>query len=422
MKKLFTVLFVSFICLAFANAQTWNVAGDFNSWNNQGNPMYDDGTHGDMVAGDGIFSDTIHISNPGRYEWKATAYGDWNTVFPGANSWIYTSVSNQSVLFTIDTNSHSDNWMPAKDIVNADDQINPTDTIVAVGDHNGWNNDDASTMMKDDGQNGDVAAGDGIYTYHAVIATAGTNNWKPTLKGTWDAWGGDNRSINSGNAQYTTSTDNQDVYFYLNVNTGRIFTSIGVPLPVELTSFTALASGNRVNLSWKTATETNNQGFEIQRSNVNQKQSTDNWMKIGFVRGHGSSLSPQSYSFVDNNVSSGSYSYRLKQIDMNGSFSFSKVVEVQLNQLPGGFVLEQNYPNPFNPTTTIKFSFDKNTHATLTIYNALGMQVSNLFDGNVDSGKMYSINFNAANLSSGVYYYKLSSDSKTVVKKMLLLK
>ena len=422
MKKIFTFLFISIFCLTYANAQTWNVAGDFNSWNNQGNPMYDDGTHGDKVAGDGIFSDTIHIATAGRYEWKVTAYGDWNTAFPGNNSWIYTSSDNQSVLFTIDTNSYSDKWMPSKDIINANDQVTPTDTIVVVGDYNSWNNNDAAGMMKDDGKNGDAVAGDGIYAFHTVIATAGTYNWKPTLKGVWDAWGLDNRSKNSSNAQYTTITDNENVYFYLNINNGRIYASVGAPLPVELTSFTALAAGNKVNLAWNTATETNNQGFEIQRSVVSRQQSAYNWTKIGFVKGQGNSVSPKSYTFVDNNISSGSYAYRLKQIDLNGSFSYSKVVEVNLSNMPEGFVLNQNYPNPFNPTTTIKFGFEKNTHATLTVYNALGMQVATLFNGNVEAGKMYNVNFNASNLSSGVYYYRLSGANKNEIKKMILLK
>ncbi len=416
MKKLYTLLLIFLVSFPFVNAQSWNIAGDFNSWNNSGNQLYDDGTNGDKVSGDGIFSVDISIATAGRYEWKVTKFGSWDEAYPGDNAWIVTTADNQVINFTFDTNTYPDNWLPSVNIVNASDQAMPTSDIVAVGDHNSWNNSDATTLMKDDGQNGDGTAGDGIYTFHTTIPTAGTYNWKPTLTGTWDAWGSDGRNKNAANVQYTTAADNEDVYFYLDLNSGRVFTT-NSPLPVELTAFTASVKENSVELKWTTATEINNNGFQIERTTGSK-----NWKKVGFVKGKGSTTEISKYSFVDVNLNKGFYKYRLKQIDFNGAFEYSDVVEVNLNSIPNRFVLEQNYPNPFNPSTTINFSFDKNDHASLKVYNSIGSEVAELFNNTVEAGKIYNINFNASKLSSGVYYYKLMSSEKTAVKKMLLMK
>ena len=140
------------------------------------------------------------------------------------------------------------------------------------------------------------------------------------------------------------------------------------------------------------------------------------------MKGHGNSNSPKEYSFVDNEVSTGKYLYRLKQIDIDGKYEYSKNVEINAGDIPQNFVLEQNYPNPFNPTTTIKFGFQKNSFASLKVYNAIGQQVAELFNGNADAGRIYNVKFDGTDLSSGMYFYKLQSDNKTVIKKMLLLK
>ena len=120
------------------------------------------------------------------------------------------------------------------------------------------------------------------------------------------------------------------------------------PLPVELTSFTAITKGRGVELAWKTATEANNFGFEVERNTMN------NWEKIGFVEGNGTTNAPKEYSFSEKNIPSGKYSYRLKQIDRDGKFSYSNVVEVSVAEVKQ-FGLEQNYPNPFNPVTMINY-------------------------------------------------------------------
>jgi len=145
------------------------------------------------------------------------------------------------------------------------------------------------------------------------------------------------------------------------------------------------------------------------------------WKKIGFIEGNGNSNSPKSYSFIDDAVSFNKVFYRLKQIDNDGQFEYSDIVEVDLN-IPEKFMLEQNFPNPFNPSTTIRFAFEEKTFATLKIYNAVGEEVAEIFKGIADAGRVYSVNLDASKLTSGVYLYKLSSDKNVTVKKMLLLK
>ncbi len=201
------------------------------------------------------------------------------------------------------------------------------------------------------------------------------------------------------------------------------------PLPVELTSFTALASGKNVELNWATATEVNNYGFQIERASNLRGQKTQNgnndlegYQTLGFVQGHGNSNSPRNYSFTDKNVAFGKYSYRLKQIDTDGKFEYSDVVEVKAGEIPNGFTLKQNYPNPFNPATNIVFAVDKTSPVKLTVYNMLGSKVTELFNGQAEGGQVYNIAFDASKLSGGVYFYKLTSVSNTITKKMILLK
>ncbi len=139
---------------------------------------------------------------------------------------------------------------------------------------------------------------------------------------------------------------------------------IDAALPVELSSFTAkvLRSGG-IKLDWRTKTEVSNYGFEVERSEINPKFENRNsqYTKIGFVEGHGKQNSPKDYTYTDNNAQYGSYAYRLKQIDTDGQFEYSNIIEVDAGNIPDGFVLEQNYPNPFNPITTIKFAIGRNT-------------------------------------------------------------
>jgi hypothetical protein len=200
-------------------------------------------------------------------------------------------------------------------------------------------------------------------------------------------------------------------------------------VPVELTSFTATADKNNVTLFWQTATETNNSGFEIQRIETSDVKRETNWKRIGFVEGQGTTTEPRSYSFVDKKLTTGKYSYRLKQMDYNGTYEYSNVVEIEVNPIPDHFSLEQNYPNPFNPTTTIKYSIPTDGFVKLSVFNALGEEVSTLVDEFKSAGN-YEINFDAGGLTSGIYFYKLQAGSPSTssgqsfveTKKMILLR
>lgn len=203
---------------------------------------------------------------------------------------------------------------------------------------------------------------------------------------------------------------------------GRWGTAFGIVpvslLPVELSLFTAkvLKSGG-VQLKWRTETEISNYGFEIQRSEFRSQASE--WKTIGFVLGYGNSNSPKDYSFVDNNVSGGKYSYRLKQLDTDGNFQLSKIIEIDLGT-PQRFELSQNYPNPFNPSTTIKFSLPKPGNVKLTVYNLLGGQIAEPVNGFKEAG-IHTINFSASNLNSGIYIYKIEANGFVQSRKMTLI-
>jgi len=173
-------------------------------------------------------------------------------------------------------------------------------------------------------------------------------------------------------------------------------------IPVELTSFTAKLIDRNVQLNWSTATETNNSGFYIERSEDNL-----NFTTIGFEQGAGTTTEPRQYSFIDKAEISGTLYYRLKQVDYDGSFSYSRTVEVN-NALPLEFSLSQNYPNPFNPTTNISFQVPVNSHLTLKVYDILGNEVATLIDEFKSAGN-HEVVFDSHNLSSGVYFYNLKA-------------
>lgn len=186
--------------------------------------------------------------------------------------------------------------------------------------------------------------------------------------------------------------------------------------PVELTSFTAEVNNGNVILQWKTATETNNKGFDVKR-----KAGNSDWDEIGFVTGHGTVTEKNSYSYIDKNLEPGSYSYKLVQIDFDGSRHESKIINVKIVSSPFEFSLEQNFPNPFNPSTTIEFSIPENGYTTLKIFNILGKEVNILVDEYKKAGR-YKINFNGKGLASGIYFYKLNAGKFSSTKKMIYTK
>jgi len=210
--------------------------------------------------------------------------------------------------------------------------------------------------------------------------------------------------------------------FSIQAGIGEGVSQLG-PLPVELTSFSASVSGNLVLLSWTTATEVNNYGFEVERARLRPKErdyAEASWETLGFVNGHGNSNSPKEYSFVDLNPLSGNVSYRLKQIDTDGKFEYSAVIEIK-NTLSIKYVLEQNYPNPFNPTTVISYSIPKSSHVSVKVFDVLGNTITTLVSKNQEVGS-YKVTFDATALRSGIYFYKISAGEFTSIKKMMLIK
>ena len=196
-----------------------------------------------------------------------------------------------------------------------------------------------------------------------------------------------------------------------------LFTDNAGGVPVELISFTAEAFAGKVNLNWATATELNNLGFEVERSS-----DSEGWKVIGFKEGKGTTTETQNYSFNDDlfGITDTKVYYRLKQIDFDGSFEYSDIIEVEV-EIPGEFSLSQNYPNPFNPVTNIKYSISSRQFVTLKVYDVLGNEIATLVNEELSAGE-YEVEFDAAGLSSGIYIYRLQAGTFIETKRMMLLK
>ncbi|MBX7045165.1 MAG: T9SS type A sorting domain-containing protein [Ignavibacteria bacterium] len=224
---------------------------------------------------------------------------------------------------------------------------------------------------------------------------------------------------NSGNHSTTTGSTSNPILHGVSFTS---FSEFGVGgnvdnlLPVELSSFTSAVAGRNVTLSWSTGNEQNNSGFDIER-----KSTVTEWVKIGNVEGHGTVNTPNSYSFNDNALSSGRYSYRLKQIDYNGNFRYYYLSNEINIGAPSKYSLSQNYPNPFNPVTTISYEIPNADFVALKVYDMTGKEVASLVNEKQDAG-FYSIRFDASRLSSGVYFYTLKSSDFVSTKKLILVK
>jgi len=185
-------------------------------------------------------------------------------------------------------------------------------------------------------------------------------------------------------------------------------------VPVELINFSAEYSTNKIHLHWVTATENNNYGFEVLRSDDIIK-----WINIGFVSGRGTTTENSEYSFTDSKISGSKIYYKLKQIDFDGNFSYSDIITIEL--LINSFSLSQNYPNPFNSSTTIRYQLPNEAFVIFKIFDVLGNEIKTLIEENKEAG-YYTFTFSVNDLSSGIYFYKLTSGEYSQVKKFILLK
>ncbi len=231
------------------------------------------------------------------------------------------------------------------------------------------------------------------------------------------------RVMNDSNNQiFTFNFNRQPLTVYFDPDNNIVLKTATLtqipPLPVELTSFTASTRRGFVILSWTTATEKNNKGFEIQKRNVTKNET---WEKISFVEGNGTSTSPNNYSYTDHISGYGDFSYRLKQIDFDGTYEYSSEIFTKGGTKPDEYSLSQNYPNPFNPTTIISFELPEAAKVKLVVYNLLGQAVMTLADGNYEAGS-YKKNFDGTDLSSGVYIYELKANDVVLKHKMVLMK
>lgn len=263
-----------------------------------------------------------------------------------------------------------------------------------------------------------------ITTYRAYMTDAATWSTDGMISLTASGNTYTRTSYNSSNTQYSHTAS---------ASIADIPNSSTPALPVELTSFTATARGRGVELAWKTATEVNNHGFEVERKPVQDSRlevggsdhetqtSNQAWSHVGFVQGSGTTNAPKEYSFTDKVPVSGKYLYRLKQVDNDGKFEYSSSVEVNASTLTSGYELAQNHPNPFNPTTTIAFALAKDEFVSLKVYDMLGKEIATLVNGKQSAGA-YSVPFEASQLPSGIYFYTLRAGNNIETKKMLLVK
>jgi len=242
-----------------------------------------------------------------------------------------------------------------------------------------------------------------------------------TSPGSW-------RSVNGG-ASWTPISIPSSGYQVVTVDSmtqfaaqGNGFYKLEAPwfVPVELASFSAQLVDKDVILNWVTATEINNQGFNVEFSLDNE-----NFAKIGFVPGFGTTTEMKSYSFTVSDIESGVQYYRIKQIDFDGTSTIFNSVEVT-RPVPNSFVLNQNHPNPFNPSTTISFSLPVESNVNIKLFNMLGQEVAQITEGSFQAGN-HNFQFNANDLSSGAYIYTLEAQGVNGVnfkstKKMLLLR
>jgi Secretion system C-terminal sorting domain/WD domain, G-beta repeat len=221
-----------------------------------------------------------------------------------------------------------------------------------------------------------------------------------------------------GYSTIVAAVPGQNLFIYGNSYGELHLAELPAVTPVELSSFRASVKNGNVILNWLTETETNNKGFEIQRSELGNQEKA--WEKIWFIEGNGTTTRPHSYSFIDNDITSAAYVYRLKQTDLDGTYHYSNLVEVEVkNQIQ--FSLKQNYPNPSNPSTKIDYQIPTDGFVNITVYNLLGEKIRTIVNEFKREGN-YQVNFDGSALPSGVYIYRIQSGEFSFARKMILAK
>jgi len=353
----------------------------------------------------GVWGGWLHISTDGGTSWDVT------DPIPDdeEKNKFWSSASMSSDGSTIVAAIYNDRMLLSEDIGNSWTETQP------AGDENyAWN----TTAISGDGNY--ILAG--IFEGYAYLSTNSGNSWTQQEIGVSSIMRWATSSISSDGSKAIIGSS----------PSGRLYMTTS-PLPVELISFTGeLIDDKIVLLEWETATETNNYGFEVERGN----REIGEWEKIGFVHGHGTTNSPKSYSFIDyltlnlsHNPNLTRLDYRLKQIDNDGTFAYSKIITVDLTNITSvddeivyKFALEQNYPNPFNPSTSIEYQVARREIVILKVYNTLGQQVATLVNEYKTPGN-HEVKFDASNLPSGMYFYSIDVNGKfRSTKKMILLR
>jgi len=226
--------------------------------------------------------------------------------------------------------------------------------------------------------------------------------------------------VDGGTLDETTSPSNKQGVWQSRAESGgdktTQITTPGPALPVELVSFDATLNGSDVVLTWETASETNNQGFAIEHSDNGAP-----FTEIAFVNGAGTTLNRQTYGYTVNEISAGLHRFRLKQIDFDGAFTYSAMVEVT-SEVPGTHLLSEAYPNPFNPSTSFSLAVSRDQEVAINVYDMLGRHVSSLFRGALEANVARTFSVNAANWTSGTYTIVVEGEAFRDSRSLVLLK
>ena len=281
---------------------------------------------------------------------------------------------------------------------------------------------------------GDQLVTDHWYKIEFTVTSAGANTynldyriWDAAADGTVGSLVTDQTQTGVVNESFGAATT---YYAYFTACASRFpeidnFSAPEAALPIQLTSLNALASsGSSVTLNWKTASETNNYGFFVERS----AQKSAGFVTVSdLIPGHGTTTSAFTYQYTDRTAPAGASYYRLRQVDLDNSVHYSDAVMVSTTDAaaqaaPVLFALSQNYPNPFNPSTEFRFTVAKAGMTTLVVYNALGQEVGRIFSGQTEPGRFYTARLDGSALSSGVYFARLQSGNEVQMKKVVLMK